>query len=178
MSLKSIDITKVKRLSLKDVKLPAQEVIDTPIQVERPPTDAEIAFNKTALNNPVLKAIAERLDLNAMRVGKLLNKGKNHTKKDAVEGLIEKTGGYQDIQAGSIAYSPGKTFTYYNMLTGKEDIIKDTEFIPQITLRAEIKGARAKAERIFNKMLDKGTIKETGIKNYYSILVSNENKVI
>jgi hypothetical protein len=133
-TLKSIDIAKVNRLSLKDVKLPAQEVKAQPLQVERPPTDAEIAFNKTALNNPVLKAIAERLDLKILRVIKLLDEEGRYTKREAIDQIKEKVGG------GLIS--------------------------------------KQKAERIFNKMLDKGTIKETEVKDYYSVLVSNENKVI
>ena len=50
MSLLSTDITKVKRLSLKEVKLPAPELRDIeptpPIKVERPPTDEEIAYSR------------------------------------------------------------------------------------------------------------------------------------
>jgi RNA-binding protein YhbY len=125
MNLKSIDIAKVKRLSLKDVKLPAQEVKAQPLQVERPPTDAEIAFNKTALNNPVFKAIAERLDLKILRVVKLLDEERRYTKREAIDQIIERVGG------------------------GLVNI--------------------KRADVIFNKMLDKGTIKETEVKDYYSL---------
>jgi hypothetical protein len=49
MSLLSTDIAKVKRLSLRDVKLPTIErKVEpiTPILVERPLTDEEIAYSR------------------------------------------------------------------------------------------------------------------------------------
>jgi hypothetical protein len=56
MSLLSTDIAKVKRLSLREVKLPALEVrVEpiTPILVEIPPTDEETADNSKAIElNP------------------------------------------------------------------------------------------------------------------------------
>lgn len=56
MSLLSTDIAKVKRLSLREVKLPTTErrvEPITPILVERPPTDEEIAYSKlVAINQP------------------------------------------------------------------------------------------------------------------------------
>ncbi len=57
MSLLSTDITKVKRLSLREVKLPAPKLrVEpiTPILVERPPTDEEI-------DTPKLIALAQRV---------------------------------------------------------------------------------------------------------------------
>jgi hypothetical protein len=44
MSLKNTDISKVKRLSLKEVKLPAPELKAEATKVDRPPTAEEIAF--------------------------------------------------------------------------------------------------------------------------------------
>lgn len=124
MSLKSIDITKVRRLSLREVKLPAQEVrVASPNQVEIPPTEEEIAFNKKASNYPIFKALAETLDLKVMRARKLLDKERSYTKREAIDQIRDRVGG------GLI----------------------------------NIK----KANAIFNKMLDKGTIEETAIKDYY-----------
>ena len=60
MSLLSTDITKVKRLSLREVKLPAPELrVEpiTPILVERPPSDEEIAYNKLVAINPLIEEL-------------------------------------------------------------------------------------------------------------------------
>ena len=55
MSLLSTDITKVKRLSVREVKLPEIRVDPiTPILVERPPTEEEI-------DKPKLIALAQRV---------------------------------------------------------------------------------------------------------------------
>ena len=64
MSLLSTDVTKVKRLSLGE--LPATELrVEpiTPLQVERPPTDEEIAYSKLVASNPLLAELVERLEL-------------------------------------------------------------------------------------------------------------------
>ena len=79
MSLLSVDITKVKRLSLREVKLPAPErrvEPVTPIQVERPPTDEEIAYSKLVAINPVLKELVDRLDLVSINTNEVK---KDHT---------------------------------------------------------------------------------------------------
>jgi hypothetical protein len=53
MSLLSTDITKVKRLSLREVKLPAPELRVEPILVERPPSEE--------IDKPKLIALAQRV---------------------------------------------------------------------------------------------------------------------
>ena len=66
MSLLSTDIAKVKRLSLREVKLPTTERrVDpiTPILVERPPTDEEIAYSNLVKENPTLKELVARFKL-------------------------------------------------------------------------------------------------------------------
>jgi hypothetical protein len=66
MSLLSTDITKVNRLSLRDIKLPApgQRVeIIAPILVEGPPSEEEIAYSKLLAKNPLIAEIVERLGL-------------------------------------------------------------------------------------------------------------------
>lgn len=66
MSLLSTDIAKVKRLSLREVKLPTTErKVEpiTPILVERPPTDEEIAYSRLVAINPLIEELVERLDL-------------------------------------------------------------------------------------------------------------------
>ena len=66
MSLLSTDIAKVKKLSLREVKLPTTErKVEpiTPILVERPPADEEIAYSKLVAINPLIEELVERLDL-------------------------------------------------------------------------------------------------------------------
>jgi hypothetical protein len=58
MSLLSTDITKVNRLSLREVKLPAPER-----RVERPPTEEEIAYSRLVAISPLIEELVECLDL-------------------------------------------------------------------------------------------------------------------
>ena len=77
MSLLSTDIAKVKRLSLRDVKLPTIErKVEpiTPILVERPPTDEEIAYSKLVAINPLIEELVERLDLVSTITGERIKK--------------------------------------------------------------------------------------------------------
>lgn len=77
MSLLSTDIAKVKRLSLREVKLPTTErrvEPITPILVERPPTDEEIAYSKLVAINPLIEELVERLDLVSITTGERIRK--------------------------------------------------------------------------------------------------------
>jgi hypothetical protein len=77
MSLLSTDITKLKRLSLGEVKLPATELrIEpiTPLRVERPHTDEEIAYSKLVASNPILAELVGRLELVSSKTGEWIKK--------------------------------------------------------------------------------------------------------
>ena len=77
MSLLNVDIAKVKRLSLREVKLPTTESrVEpiTPIMVERPPTDEEIAYSKLVAINPLLEELVERLDVVSIKTGERIRK--------------------------------------------------------------------------------------------------------
>ena len=77
MALLSTDITKVKRLSLRDLKLPTTErrvEPITPILVDRPPTDEEIAYSKLVAINPLLEDLVELLDLVSIKTGERIKK--------------------------------------------------------------------------------------------------------
>jgi hypothetical protein len=77
MSLLSTDIAKVKRLSLREVRLPAPERRVEPItQVEKPPTDEEIAYSKLVAINPILEELVECLDLVSETTGERIRKVK------------------------------------------------------------------------------------------------------
>ena len=76
MSLLSVDITKVKRLTLREAKLPAPErrvELVTPIPAERPPTEEEITYSRLVAINPLLKELVERLDLVSIKTGERLH---------------------------------------------------------------------------------------------------------
>jgi len=77
MSLISTDITKVKRLSVREVKLPAPELrVEpiTPILVEIPPTDEEIAYSKLVAINPLLEDLVDSLNLVSETTGERIRK--------------------------------------------------------------------------------------------------------
>ena len=77
MSLLNVDIAKVKRLSLREVKLPTTErrvEPITPILVEKPPTDEEIAYSRLVAINPLLEELVERLDLVSITTGERIKK--------------------------------------------------------------------------------------------------------
>jgi len=71
MGLLSTDITKVKKLSLSEVRPPTPErrvEPITPTLVERPPTDEEITYSKLVAINPLVEELVERLDLVSIRI--------------------------------------------------------------------------------------------------------------
>ena len=77
MGLLNVDIAKVKRLSLREVKLPTTErKVEpiTPIQVEKPPTDEEIAYSRLVAINPHLEELVESLDLVSTITGERIKK--------------------------------------------------------------------------------------------------------
>lgn len=77
MSLLSTDISKVKRLSLREVKLPAPELREAPqrpIVVEKPPTEDEVAYSKLVAINPLIEELVERLDLVNCKTGERIRK--------------------------------------------------------------------------------------------------------
>lgn len=78
MSLLSTDITKVKRLSLKEVKLPTPERSlpepITPILVIGPPTREEISYSKIVAINPLVEKLVTCLDLVSYETGDRIRK--------------------------------------------------------------------------------------------------------
>jgi hypothetical protein len=78
MSLLSTDITKVKRLSIKEAKLPALKTKDPDVEdikpIEKPPTEEEIAYSKLVAINPLIEKLVERLDLVSTKTGERIRK--------------------------------------------------------------------------------------------------------
>ena len=77
MGLLSIDITKGKRLSLRDVKLPAPELRVEPViikKIETPPTAEEIAYSRMVAINPLVEELVKGLDLVSCKTGQIIEK--------------------------------------------------------------------------------------------------------
>jgi len=114
MSLLSTDITKVKRLSLREVKLPAPESRVEPIthiQIERPHPELEVKPQE--IDKPKLIALAQRV----------IEVENNYSKEDIIARIKEATNVSQEraeigfnlmLQALAIEPTPG--YNYY--LTG------------------------------------------------------------
>lgn len=152
MSLLSTDITKVKRLSLRDTKLPTPErKVEpiTPIQVERPPTDEEIAYSRLVAINPLLEELVERLDLVSIITGERIRKVelreeyKPHPKPEIKA---------QEIDKPKLIALAQRVIEEKNSYTKEEIIerIKEATYVSQ-----------ERAERGFNLILQAGAIEPT-----------------
>ena len=153
MRLLSTDISKVKRLSLREVKLPAPEVEPITIKVERPPTDEEIAYSKLVAINPIVEELVKRLDLVSITTGERINKVevrdeyKPHPKVKAQEldkpRLIALA---QRVIEGESSYT-------------KEEVIE--------RIKEATKVSQERAEVGFNLILQAGAIEPTLRDRYY-----------
>jgi len=153
MSLLSTDITKVKRLSLREVKLPTPELrVEpiTPILVERPPSDEEIAYSKLVAINPLIEELVERLDLVSIKTGERIKKVElREDLKTPTEPEIDKPkliALAQRVIKEAYSYSKDEVI----------DLIKQTTNV-----------SKERAERGFNLMLQAGAIELTLGDSYY-----------
>ena len=158
MSLLSTDITKVKRLSLREIKLPAPELrVEpiTPILVERPPSDEEIAYSKLVSINPLIEELVERLDLVSIKTGERIKKVelrediKPHPEPKVKTKEIDKPkliALAQRVIEGENSYS-------------KEDIIDRIKEATNVS--------QERAEIGFNLILQAGAIEPTLVDRYY-----------
>lgn len=150
MSLLSTDIAKVKRLSLREVKLPAPEIrVEpiTPILVERPPTDEEIAYSKLVAINPLIEELVERLDLVSIKTGERIKK---------VE-LREDIKPHPEIKAQEID-KPKLIALAQRVIEGENSYSRE-EIIERIKEATNVNQERA--ERGFNLILQAGAIEQT-----------------
>ena len=155
MSLRFTDITKVKRLSLRDVKLPATEVIEetiTPIQVKKLPTDEEILYTKLATINPLLEKLVEGLDLVSETTGERIRKVEV---REAIKPLPEPL---QEIDKPKLIALAQRVIEGENSYT-KEDVIE--------RIREATNVSQERAERGFNLILQAGAIEPTLRNKYY-----------
>lgn len=158
MSLLSTDITKVNRLSLREVKLPAPErrvEPITPILVERPPTDEEIAYSRLVAINPLLQELVERLDLVSYTTGERIKKVelreyiKPHPEPEVKAQEIDK---------------PKLIALAQRVIQGENNYTKD-EIIERIKEATKVNYDRA--DRGFNLFLQAGAIEPTLGDRYY-----------
>jgi hypothetical protein len=158
MSLLSTDITKVKRLSLREVKLPAPELrVEpiTPIMVERPPSDERIAYSKLVAINPLLEELVDTFDLVSNTTGERIKKVKL---KEDIKPLPE-----PDIKAQEID-KPKLIALAQRVLKDVESYTKE-EVIERIVEATKV--TKERAERGFNLILQAGAIETTEGERYY-----------
>jgi len=150
MSLLSTDITKLKRLSLKDVKLPAPELrVEpvTPLQVERPPTPEEIIYSNMIAINPLLEELVECLDLVSIKTGERIRKVELRREYKAQE--IDKP----------------KLIALAQRVLQKETSYSREEIVERIKTATNV--IQERAESGFNLMLQAGAIEPITGERYY-----------
>lgn len=152
MSLLSTDIAKVKRLSLREVKLPAPEIrVEpiTPILVERPPTDEEIAYSRLVAINPLIEELVERLDLVSITTGERIKK---------VE-LREDIKPHPETEIKAKEIDKPKLISLAQRVIEGEKNYSREEIIERIKEATNVNQERA--ERGFNLILQAGAIEQT-----------------
>jgi hypothetical protein len=158
MSLLSTDIAKVKRLSLREVKLPTTErrvEPITPILVERPPTDEEIAYSKLVAINPLIEELVERLDLVSSKTGERIKK---------VE-LREDIKPHPEPEIKAQEIDRPKLIALAQRVIEGENSYSKEEIVERIKEATNVSWERA--ERGFNLMLQAGAIEPLGDRYYY-----------
>lgn len=153
MRLLSTDISKVKRLSLREVKLPAPEVEPITIKVERPPTEEEIAYSKLVAINPLVEELVKRLDLVSITTGERINK---------VE-VREEYKPHPKVKAQELD-KPRLIALAQRVIEGESSYTKE-EVIERI--KEATKVSQERAEVGFNLILQAGAIEPTLRDRYY-----------
>ena len=158
MSLLNVDIAKVKRLSLREVKLPTTErrvEPITPILVERPPTDEEIAYSKLVAINPLIEELVERLDLVSITTGERIKK---------VE-LREDIKPHPEPEIKAQEIDRPKLIALAQKVIEGENSYSREEIIERIKEATNVNQERA--DRGFNLILQAGAIDPTPGDRYY-----------
>jgi len=150
MGLFSTDITKVKRLSLREVKLPTPELrieYITPILVERPPTDEEIAYSKLVAINPLIEELVECFNLISFTTG------------DRIKRIyLPKIERPQEVDKAKLITLAQKVIEGESNYS-KEDIIDRIKEVTNVS--------QERAETGFNLMLQAGAISYTTGESYF-----------
>jgi hypothetical protein len=144
MSLLFTDITQRKKLSLRDVKLPASEPKIEPftyIHVKRPPSDEEVAYSKFVAKNSLIEELVKRLDLVSITTGERIKKVELREEYKA-----------QDIDKS-------KLIILVNKIMKPETSYTKEELIARIKEATNVNQERA--ERGFSLFLQNGSIEPT-----------------
>jgi len=159
MSLLSTDIAKVKRLSLREVKLPTTErKVEpiTPILVERPPTDEEIAYSRLVAINPQrIEELVERLDLVSITTGERIRKVEL---REDIKPHPEPEIKAKEIDKPKLIALAQRVIEGYNSYS-REEIIERIKEATNVN--------QERAERGFNLILQAGAIEPTLGDRYY-----------
>ena len=158
MSLLFTNIAKVKRLSLREVKLPTTErrvEPITPILAERPPTDEEITYSKLVAINPLIEELVERLDLVSITTGERIKK---------VE-LREDIKPHPEPKVKAQEIDKPKLIALAQRVIEGENSYSSEEIIERIKEATNVNQERA--ERGFNLILQAGAIEPTLGDRYY-----------
>lgn len=153
MGLLSINISKVKKLSLKEVKLCVleigQEGYIKPIQAEKPPTDEEIAFSNIVALNPLILDLVARLNLVSCKTGEPIRKieVKEEYNFHLEPAIKVQTGDNNKLLSLALKIIKGE-FSYT-----KEDIVTRLKEVTNVN--------QERAERGFTVMLQTGIIEQT-----------------
>jgi sulfite reductase alpha subunit-like flavoprotein len=90
LTLGALVVSSKRRFSL-DINLQGENITAVaPTVKEIEPTLEEIALDKSSSNNPILKALAERLDLQVIGVKKILDEGKSYFKNEAIKEIAQR----------------------------------------------------------------------------------------
>jgi hypothetical protein len=158
MSLLSTDITKVKRLSLREVKLPAPELrVEpiTPILVEVHPTDEEVIYSRFVAINPLLEDLVDSLDLVSITTGERIRKIELREEyKPHPEPKIKA----QEIDKPKLIALAQRVIEGENSYS-REDIVDRIKEATNVS--------QDRAERGFNLILQAGAIEPTPVGSYY-----------
>ena len=152
MSLLSIDITKVKRLSLKEVKIPTTERIVepiTPVEVERQPTEEDIAYSRLVAINPLIEELVDRFNLVSNITGERIKRVDIPHPEPEIKQEIDRPkliALAQRVIEGENSYS-------------REDLIERIKETTNVS--------QDRAERGFNLILQAGAIEPTLGDRYY-----------
>ena len=147
MGLLSTDITKVKRLSLREVKLPTPEVRVEPKKVERPHTEEEIAYSNLVAINPLIDELVGCLDLVSMTTGERIKKVE--LREDIAPQEIDKP----------------KLIAFAQRVIEVENSYPKEEIIERIKQATNV--SQERAERGFTLLLQAGAIEPTMRDRYY-----------
>jgi hypothetical protein len=148
MSLLSVDITKVKRLSLKEIKLPTRDLrveAYIPKKVDRPPTEEEVKYSKLVEVNPLLEDLVERFDLVSNNTGARIKLIQTPTR------ITDSNIFSKSLLDRALSTIPG------------EDHFSKTEIINRINKEINTEDS----EKIFNLLLDSGELEATPGGDYY-----------